>query len=76
EMGTNEPGEIRILTQIAEPEVGVVTTVGETHLEKLGSFSGVLAEKLDLLRGLPRTGEAVVGDEPPELPEAARAIVP
>jgi UDP-N-acetylmuramoyl-tripeptide--D-alanyl-D-alanine ligase len=76
EMGTNEPGEIGILTAIAEPEVGVVTTVGETHLEKLGSFAGVLAEKLDLLRGLPATGSAVVGDEPPELADAARAIVP
>ncbi len=76
EMGTNEAGEIAILTAIAEPEVGVVTTVGETHLEGLGSFSGVLAEKLDLLRGLPPTGAAVVGDEPPELPDAARAIVP
>ena len=48
EMGSNEPGEIRILTDIARPTVGVVTTVGESHLEKLGSVASVLEEKLDL----------------------------
>lgn len=76
EMGTNEPGEIRILSQIAEPDIGVVTTVGEAHLEKLGSFDGVLQEKLDLLRGLADGGRCVVGDEPPELAEQARAFCP
>ncbi len=64
EMGTNEPGEIATLTQIAEPRIGVVTTVSETHIEKLESLEGVLEEKLDLLRGLPSDGKAVVGDEP------------
>ncbi len=73
EMGSNEPGEIRALTEIAAPGIGVVTTVSETHLEKLGSLDGVLREKLDLLRGLSPEGAAVVGDEPPVLPaEAAR----
>lgn len=74
EMGTNEPGEVGILTGIAEPEIGVVTTVSETHLEKLGSLEGVLEEKLDLLRGLPEDGLAVVGDEPPVLEKKARAL--
>ena len=74
EMGTNEPGEIGILTRIAEPEIGMVTTVGETHLEKLGSVDGVLAEKLDLLRGLGDDGKAIVGDEPPALPDEARRV--
>ncbi|HSR42497.1 MAG TPA: UDP-N-acetylmuramoyl-tripeptide--D-alanyl-D-alanine ligase [Longimicrobiales bacterium] len=73
EMGTNEPGEIAILTSIAEPGYGVVTTVSETHLEKLESLEGVLAEKLDLLRGLGEPGVGVVSDEPPVLAEAARA---
>lgn len=73
EMGSNEPGEIRALTEIAAPGIGVVTTVSETHIEKLASLDGVLQEKLDLLRGLSGDGAAVVGDEPPVLPaEAAR----
>ena len=74
EMGSNEPGEIRILAQIARPDVGVVTTVGEAHLEKLGTLEGVLDEKLDLLRNLAENGRCLVGDEPPVLPERAREI--
>ncbi len=76
ELGTNEPGEIAALARIAEPTVALVTTVSETHIERLGDFEGVLAEKLDLLRGLARGGRAVVGDEPPELARAARRIDP
>jgi UDP-N-acetylmuramoyl-tripeptide--D-alanyl-D-alanine ligase len=76
EMGTNEPGEIAALAAIAEPDVGVVTTVAESHLEGLGSLAGVMDEKLDLLRGLAGGGRAVVGDVPPELPARARALVP
>jgi UDP-N-acetylmuramoyl-tripeptide--D-alanyl-D-alanine ligase len=74
EMGTNEPGEIAALTRIAEPQIGIVTTVSETHIEKLESLDGVLEEKLDLLRGLPEDGNAVVGDEPPILSERASRI--
>ncbi len=76
EMGTNEPGEIAELTRIGRPDVGVVTTVSEAHLEKLGSVEGVLTEKLDLLRGLPNGGTAFVGDTPETLPRAARGLNP
>jgi len=76
EMGTNEPGEIRALTEVAGPQIGIITTVSETHLEKLGSLDGVLEEKLDLFRGLPANGVAVVGDEPPDLEERARELFP
>ncbi|MFP3947788.1 MAG: UDP-N-acetylmuramoyl-tripeptide--D-alanyl-D-alanine ligase [Longimicrobiales bacterium] len=74
EMGTNEPGEIEILTGIAEPGYGVITTVGEGHLEKLGSVQGVFEEKLSLIRGLKEPGVGVVSDQPPVLPERAREI--
>ncbi|GMV08049.1 MAG: UDP-N-acetylmuramoyl-tripeptide--D-alanyl-D-alanine ligase [Gemmatimonadota bacterium] len=76
EMGTNEPGEIAALARIARPDVGVVITVGEAHLEKLGSVQGVLDEKLDLLRNLAPEGRAVVGDEPSFLATAARETCP
>ena len=74
ELGTNEPGEIRALAQVARPDVGIVTTVGASHLEKLGSVEGVLEEKLDLLRYLAVGGGCLVGDEPPVLATRARAL--
>jgi UDP-N-acetylmuramoyl-tripeptide--D-alanyl-D-alanine ligase len=76
EMGTNLPGEIALLTEMARPEVGVVTTVGEGHLEGLGSVEGVMREKLSLLEGLTGEQQGVVGDVPPELPAEARRVLP
>jgi len=74
EMGSNEPGEISTLSAIARPDIAVVTTVGESHLDRLGSFAGVLDEKLDLFRSMTEGGRCVVGDEPAALVDAAQAI--
>ncbi len=71
EAGTSEPGEIAALAEIAHPDVAVITTVGEAHLEKLGSFRGVLEEKLDLVRGMRERGTAFVGESPDILPTTA-----
>lgn len=76
EMGTNEPGEIAALTSVAEPDIAAVTTVSDAHLEKLGSLEGVFQEKLALVAGLDGRGAVVVGDQPPALPERARALHP
>lgn len=72
EMGTNEPGEISILTSIVRPEVVVITSIGEEHLEKLGSLDGVLEEELSVLEGLGEGGLALVAEEPAALAERAR----
>lgn len=74
ELGSSEPGEIHRLTAIAEPDDAVVTTVGPAHLEGFTDLSGVLHEKLDLLRGASTRGTAVVGELPPDLPKGARQI--
>jgi UDP-N-acetylmuramoyl-tripeptide--D-alanyl-D-alanine ligase len=76
EMGTSVPGEIRTLVEIGVPDVAILTTVAESHLEGLGSLQGVLEEKLDILRGLPARGVALVGDIPSILPPAARDVRP
>jgi UDP-N-acetylmuramoyl-tripeptide--D-alanyl-D-alanine ligase len=75
ELGTDQPGEIERLTQIAEPHFGVITAIGEEHLEKLGSVAGVLEEEIQLVAGL--HGEAVgfVAEEPAELPHRARQLL-
>ena len=58
EMGTNAPGEIRELAAIAEPELGVITNIGPSHLEGLGSEEGVARAKAELLQGLGPSGTA------------------
>jgi UDP-N-acetylmuramoyl-tripeptide--D-alanyl-D-alanine ligase len=65
EIGTNRPGEVAALARIARPTVGVVTNVGPSHLEGLGSVEGVAREKGALVAHLPAGGVAVLnGDDP------------
>ena len=45
EMGTNHPGEIKALCDIAEPDVGLITNVGTAHLEFFKTQDGIAAEK-------------------------------
>lgn len=71
EMGTNEPGEIAILTEIVQPDAAVITSIGEEHLEKLRDLAGVLEEESSILDGI-RDGLVVVAEEPAELAERAR----
>jgi UDP-N-acetylmuramoyl-tripeptide--D-alanyl-D-alanine ligase len=75
ETGTNEPGEIEILGAIVEPDAAVITSIGEEHLEGLGSVEGVLEEELAILRHLRPHGFAVVAEDPNELPERAEQVV-
>lgn len=76
EMGTSERGEMAALAEITRPDLVLMVTVGEEHLEGLGSREGAVEEELDLLRGMAENGRAWVGDTPLDLPERAREIVP
>ena len=60
EVGTNHPGEIAALCRVARPTAGIVTNVGASHLEGLGSLEGVAREKSDLFASLPPSGFAVL----------------
>ena len=60
EMAMRGAGQIAELTQIAEPEVGVIVSIGPVHLELMGSVEAVAAAKAELLVGLPPGGTAVI----------------
>src|SRR5690606_31008740 len=51
EVGTNTPGEIARLRSVCEPDIVVVTSIGEEHLEGLGDLAGVLREEAAILPG-------------------------
>lgn len=70
ELGTNMPGEVAILRAIAEPDVAVLTSIGEEHLEGLGDLAGVLREESAVFDGTPL---AIVPSYQPEVGAAARA---
>lgn len=60
ELGTNALGEIAGLCRIARPTGGIITNIGASHLEGLGSLEGVAREKGDLAVALPREGFLVL----------------
>jgi len=59
ELGTNARGEIKRLTEIAEPDIGLVTNIGPAHLEGLKSLEIVREEKGDLDGNMSSSGLAV-----------------
>jgi UDP-N-acetylmuramoyl-tripeptide--D-alanyl-D-alanine ligase len=60
EVGSNAPGEIAGLSAICRPDLAVITSVGETHLEKLGNIDLVAVEKASMLGHLRLGGCAIV----------------
>ena len=65
EMGMRQLGEIQLLANIAHPTVGVVTNVGETHIERLGSIENIAKAKQELIDCLDKDSLAVLnGDDP------------
>lgn len=73
EMGMNRPGEIGRLTEIADPDVGLITNVGKAHLEGLGSITGVARAKTELLEKISSEGLVILnGDDDLLVREASR----
>lgn len=51
EMGMSDFGEISMLSQIARPSIAVITNIGYSHIENLGSREGILKAKLEIIDG-------------------------
>ena len=60
EMGMRGLGQIAELCEIAQPDVGIITSVGPVHLELLGTVERVAQAKAELIGSLPSGGTAVV----------------
>lgn len=65
EMGMSNAGEISVLSQTAEPTIAIISNIGVSHMESLGSRENILKAKLEILDGL-REGCPLMlnGDDP------------
>lgn len=75
EMGMRGLGEITELTTLVKPQIGVVTNVGQSHLELLNTQENIAKAKGELIDALPENGCAVLnGDDPYVRAMASRAV--
>lgn len=64
EMGMNHFGEIRNLSYMAKPDIAVITNIGISHIENLGSREGILRAKSEIFEYLKSDGIAILnGDD-------------
>jgi len=67
EMGMSAGGEIRTLCEIGDPSIGVLTNIGEAHIELLGSIEAIAEAKGELLDYLGSGGVAALNGDDPRL---------
>lgn len=65
ETGMNHFGEIRYLTEMVQPDIAVISNIGDAHMEFLGSREGILQAKCEIFEQLHSHGVALLnGDDP------------
>lgn len=65
EMGMSDFGEIEYMSRIAEPDIAIVTNIGSSHMEYLGSRENICHAKMEIVKGLKPGGTLLLnGDEP------------
>ena len=76
EMGMRATGEIALLSQLACPDIAVITNVGTAHIGRLGSEQAIADAKCELLQTMPVTGTAVLNADNLRLMETAAQVWP
>lgn len=65
EMGAKQPGDIREICDLVHPQMGILTAVGEQHLESFKTIENVQRTKFELIDSLPAGGFAVINNDFP-----------
>lgn len=60
EMGMNHKGEISALTKVSLPDIAVLTCIGVSHIENLGSRENILKAKLEILEGMAKNAPVII----------------
>ena len=60
EMGMNNPGEISPLSDLAQPDIAIITNILPVHIENMGSIDGIANEKCQIFSGLSSSGVALL----------------
>lgn len=77
EMGAKNPGDIREICELVHPRYGVITSIGEQHLETFRSIDNIIRTKFELADAIPSDGAVFLNYDNPYIrnhPVACRAV--
>ena len=67
EMGMSGLGEISRMTHTAKPDIALITNIGNSHIENLGSRENICRAKLEIVEGVPEDGYVILNADEPML---------
>ncbi|MGN1127883.1 MAG: UDP-N-acetylmuramoyl-tripeptide--D-alanyl-D-alanine ligase [Candidatus Flemingiibacterium sp.] len=67
EMGMSQAGEISRMTRIANPDIAIITNIGNSHIENLGSRENICKAKLEITEGMNPDGYVILNADEPML---------
>ncbi len=73
EMGAKNPGDIREICELVRPRYGVITSIGEQHLETFGTVENIIATKFELADAIPADGAVFLNWDNPHIRSRAVA---
>ncbi len=76
EMGMSNFGEIERLSQIAKPDIAVVTNIGTSHLASLGTRENICRAKMEITASMKADGILLLNADEPLLYERAQTVTP
>ena len=65
EMGAKQTGDIKEICDLVHPSIGIVTSVGEMHLETFKTLENIQSTKFELIRSLPKDGVGIINADSP-----------
>ncbi len=74
EMGMDHFGELDFLSQLVQPDVAVITMIGEAHIEFFGTRDKIADAKMEIVHGLKEDGTFIYNGDEPLLQERAQTI--
>jgi murE/murF fusion protein len=63
EIGMSKPGEIRNLSNLVKPDVGVITNIGEAHIENFNNVSGIAKAKSEIIDNIKNDGFLILNKD-------------
>lgn len=74
EMGMSARGEIAYLSELARPKIGMITCIGSSHIEHLGSREGIRDAKMEITKGMGAGSILLLNGDEPLLADVSGAL--